>query len=210
MSESMQCKIERWIKTYIDNLFQETRIENESNAITVLDMCANNLDVDNYILFCQYCNIEYVKKLFKKFPSCTRFSSQGYGSMLQIKNDTDSFAKFQKLIALLWCEETIDDNIARDYYDRICHDRIRHAGILIYSLLLYLKRPTHYNICTDSLAQGLNYLIGKDIITKKISSYDEYNKYNKLVSAIRKDYQLIPQDVDFILYCGNRARQGPF
>lgn len=203
MFEKSRVEIVSWIKRDIDDKFRRTRIENESKAVKLMDRSIDTLTIDKFKLFCSYWNYEHLPREFANPPSCTRFAS-GYGVSLKITKQPDSFNSFCNFLSALWNTIDVDDARAKQLYEQLIARNIPNAKIFIFTLLLYLKKPMSYNVCTDRLAAGLHFLMGKAVQSRMIHSFDDYIEYNKCTMELRQEYNLYPQDVDYILRMGYR------
>lgn len=195
-----------WLKRHcLKDEFRNVRIESEKKARAMLDAGITTMDADRFRLFCASWNWECIppkpKKRNKRFEL-------NYPNTLRIVEDVDGFWSFIEWLSIFWKKDYISESLARKHYDDFMSRRIRFAKIFVVTLMFYLKDANQFNVCTDNLAKGLIYLKDKSSAGMMLKGFDDYLEFNKLANTLKHEFELRPQDVDYVLSNGIHLANG--
>ena len=194
--------------------FVRVRRENEHKALHILKVTRGNITKDTFLRFYEYWNTEY---LLCKLHN--------YKEVLPLRNETITrFEPIHLTIQKIYNEENICyrdvcawhsslwEKIKRgsececsDLRKIICEEydktNIKYVRPVIFSVIMYLRFPDIFNVTSEHLQKGLHWLTGVEI---NVKSGQEYLEYNDAVTGLRKECNLCPQEVDYILSCAKR------
>ncbi|MBC8181793.1 DUF91 domain-containing protein [candidate division KSB1 bacterium] len=173
--------------------FHSFRCEAETKIKEMLEMRLGEMSPAEIIEFLDYLNTEY----YKGRKELSRFGRQ-------VTNNNKKFIceqpkEFNIWINALWkTEEDALNNVLKSFLEE---KPIKYAGILLPTFVLYLRKPTAFNICSkgleENMAKSFSHYESKG---NSIYSLDRYVYYNRQVfDLLVEPFQLAPDEVDLVL-----------
>lgn len=179
---------------YLDDpYFHSVRIEAEAEAKEMLDTILNVMSpTDIHIQrFLEYMNTENIKGKTK----LTRFG--GHFTNIVARQICECPDTFKEWIGTLWRAE--EDDLQKVLTNFLLNAPINGAGKLLPTFVLYLRKPTAFNIWTKAL--GTNLANAFSVIEPHgKSQHEQYFHFNHQVfDLLVTPFRLKPQEVDLVL-----------
>ncbi len=176
-----------------DAAFHSVRCEAEAKAKEMLDNLLGRMLPADIGRFLGYVNTESIKG--KK--GLTRF--ERHFTNILARQIAGCPNEFNQWIGELWRTEEygLQDALARFLTNR--PRPVKGAGTLLPTFVLYLRRPTAFNIYTETLAKNLARVFSI-YQPARVNQYDRYAQFNHQVfQLLVTPFGLAPQEVDLIL-----------
>ena len=174
------------------------RLQGEGDAISIMDDFSGVPDMERWKSFCDAWNRECFDRAgVRREITCTRFEA-GHRAALHLYSADKAHLFFGWLASFRTAVVRGDTDMASQYASYRGLGLVG-AGPFLFSLLLYLHAPECYFPYRRSYALALATIMGEEAESLTPFSPESYALYCKGCSAFRETFNVLPQEVDFLL-----------